>query len=410
MSNHCTNRNQLAALTLVPAFFFIPISAAPAYLSIFIATLLALTTAKSRAQLSSSFKHPLSLAFYAFAGSALLSLLWTENLEQGYEFAERYLIYLFFPLILITIQKQYFHLYLGAFLAGVGLTEFLSYGLWLDLWDWDRGYANNAINDDHLPFAGHILYSPIAAFAAFIMLNRLFEQWSNTNWPLRLLLMFFISTIVMNLFFTHGRTGMVAFLALVTFLIITRLYHYKLKALLAATMVSIMLPISAYYTLDDFQKRVDIGYQDIIELTENKNAISSIGNRVMNWWGGLQMFSQYPLAGVGLGDFEQHYIAFMDTQNIQYVSSVNPHNQYIFTASTSGLLGLFPLLAIFLILIRTTYQDYRQQREHLMIKAGLILLFLVICLAESYLWRSNTSLMLIMFCAILFERNPKNAK
>jgi O-antigen ligase len=40
-----------------------------------------------------------------------------------------------------------------------------------------------------------------------------------------------------------------------------------------------------------------------------------------------------------------------------------------------------------------------------MVRVALPLLFAVICLAESYLWRSNTGLMFVAFSSILYSDN-----
>jgi len=406
------NNYKTSGILLIPAFFFIPISVAPAYFFILFALVSLWIQPNLKDHLINSFKHPLTLAFYLFAGIALLSLLWTDDTQQGMWFAQRYIIYLFFPLILLAIDRKLFSLYLSAFLAGIGLTELLSYGLWLDVWEWERHSANNSPEDDHLPFIGHILYSPIAAFATFLMLNRLIEKWHNTSKMHRAILIFFSLSIMLNLFFTHGRIGMVALMALITLLIGIKLYHRKLKALAISALIVCAIPITAYYTLNDFQKRIDIGYNDIVQLIEHNNANSSIGHRLVNWWASIHIVQEHPVLGVGLGDFKTHYIDFMEQQNIIFVPSANPHNQYLFSATTSGALGLISLLTIFFLWLKMTYQN----REHLTIKLGLITLMAVISLGESYFWRSNTALLLILFSALLFSpklitgenQNPKS--
>jgi O-antigen ligase len=80
------------------------------------------------------------------------------------------------------------------------------------------------------------------------------------------------------------------------------------------------------------------------------------------------------------------------------MNTFNPHNQFLFDLSTMGILGGVSLVALLFTPIFFAGDDDEEKHR---IKMALLILFLVICLGESYLWRSNTRLMFVTFNAIL---------
>ncbi|WP_321276034.1 O-antigen ligase family protein [Thiomicrorhabdus indica] len=400
---HFQSQNQLnyrarkaSEFLIIPAFFFLPIQAAPVNSLLVLAIFFWLFTGNLKQQLVEAWQHPLTKAFLFFAFSAWISLLWTENIDLGLWFAKKYITYLVFPIVLLLIRPDFLRYYLGAFFAGIALSELLSYGLWLDIIELERA------NPDHTAFIGHILYSPIVAFATYIMLSRLVLFWKEQPIWQKITLMFFSSTIIVNLFFTHGRTGMVALIFLLFTLLLLKFPNHKVKAILGSFFISATLLTTTYFSLNDFKQRVDVAYHDIEQLINHQNAVTSVGNRLVNWVYSAQMIQQNPILGVGLGDYGEEFSLIAKQQNFQTVeSSINPHNQYLFSWTTSGIIGIISLFTLFWVMIQLTYKTQTNKEIHV-IRWGLIVLFAVICLAESYLWRSNTGLLLLLFSALLF--------
>lgn len=397
---------KVAHFLLIPAFFFLPIQAAPVNSLLVLAMILWLFTGNLLQQLQQAWQHPLSKAFLFFAFAALISLLWTEDINQGLNFSEKYIPYIVFPILVLLIRPDFTKYYLGAFFAGIALSELLSYAMWLGITD--MGKAPDDPNLwDHTAFIGHVLYSPIVAFAAYIMLSRLVLGWEFLKTWQRASLVLFSTTIIVNLFFTHGRTGMVALLGLLFVLFFLRFPKAKFKAIFLSLILATAIPSIAYHTLDDFKQRVDVGREDFRHLFENQNAETSLGHRVMNWHSSLKMIEQQPVFGVGIGDYAQEYEQIMQQKGIQYWASDNPHNQYLFSAATSGILGTLSLAGIFLTLAWLIYRDYRARPDDELnpLKVGFLVLFMIICLAESYLWRSNTTLVFVLFSALFFQHH-----
>ena len=79
----------------------------------------------------------------------------------------------------------------------------------------------------------------------------------------------------------------------------------------------------------------------------------------------------------------------------------NPHNQYLFTWAEQGLLGLTALLSMFMVMI---YCFARQNNFEGKLGVGLILSFMIGCLANSWLFDFATAFMLVLFVAALRTR------
>jgi O-antigen ligase len=75
----------------------------------------------------------------------------------------------------------------------------------------------------------------------------------------------------------------------------------------------------------------------------------------------------------------------------------NPHNQYLFVLTTTGVLGG---AALALVLLPPTLWR-RQDPELDGLRLALLVFIGAICMLESYLWRSNTSLLYVLFAVAL---------
>ena len=147
--------------------------------------------------------------------------------------------------------------------------------------------------------------------------------------------------------------------------------------------------LAAYQTSDYFAQRVDAIGTDLQSFEQNPN--TSVGQRMVYWATSWAVFTEHPLIGVGSGDFQAEYTRAKPEKWAMTPDSYNPHNQYLMTGVTTGLLGLAALAAIFAFAARGG--DARSRT----VLAG----FAVVCLFESYLWRSNTALAFAVLVAVL---------
>ena len=137
---------------------------------------------------------------------------------------------------------------------------------------------------------------------------------------------------------------------------------------------------------------MNAGIGDVTSFSENPN--SSVGGRIVFAIQTFDMYKQNMLVGVGTGDLLIEYPKYVKEEFNEVVNPYNPHNQYLMVAATTGSIGLFFLLAIFYLGFKHSNSQGR----------AIIFGYIMICLVESYLWRSNTGLAFIYFVAIFTQR------
>ncbi len=378
-------------------FFFLPGHVAPAYTLtglILVVTLLEGDLAAKWTQLRGD---PLFWIFQAFFWIVPFSLLWTEDTQSGLKMAGRYGFFLLSPLYLTVARRELAPRCIAVFLAGCAMSEALAYYNWLQMLhfpDWPRGIRVRKDLEDTAPFVDHILYAPILAWAGYLAAR---QALSGTLGRRIGYLLLTLATLG-NLVFSGGRAGQLAFLVLLVILAFQRLA----KRPVAAALVSIALVggIAALgYTGNDYLRaRVD---ETIRETSQSeKNIATSTGQRFTFYANTLRLFAEHPLFGVGAGDFEQEYAQINKRHSPDWMTTNNPHNQYLFVLTTTGVLGgAILLLAYFPPILWRRRQDALAQ-----LRVGLAVFIGFISLFEDYLWRSNTSLLFVLFAALLLSQ------
>jgi len=378
-------------------FFFLPGHVAPAYTLtglILVVTLLEGGLAAKWTQLRGD---PLFWIFQAFFWIVPFSLLWTEDTQSGLKMAGRYGFFLLSPLYLTVARRELAPRCIAVFLAGCAMSEALAYYNWLQMLhfpDWPRGIRVRKDLEDTAPFVDHILYAPILAWAGYLAAR---QALSGTLGRRIGYLLLTLATLG-NLVFSGGRAGQLAFLVLLVILAFQRLA----KRPVAAALVSIALVggIAALgYTGNDYLRaRVD---ETIRETSQSeKNIATSTGQRFTFYANTLRLFAEHPLFGVGAGDFEQEYAQINKRHSPDWMTTNNPHNQYLFVLTTTGVLGgAILLLAYFPPILWRRRQDALAQ-----LRVGLAVFIGFISLFEDYLWRSNTSLLFVLFAALLLSQ------
>jgi O-antigen ligase len=126
---------------------------------------------------------------------------------------------------------------------------------------------------------------------------------------------------------------------------------------------------------------------------------TSVGLRLTYWSNAWRIFISSPLIGIGAGDYPVEYEKMNARYSPQWELAWNPHNQYLLALTSAGLLGgIALLLTLGFPLVRRSPQDGLQR-----LRIAVPILFIVICLFESYLMRSNTSMAYVVFSAGLWR-------
>ena len=395
-----SNLSNLNSILLGGVFFSIPTHVAPAYVLTGLMLLVWLAQGQYRHRLVALATHPVVWVMLAYDGAYLLGLLWTENMREGWRMIGKQTFFLLFPLYLSCVRREHAKYYLGAFILSVTISELLAYYNWAQkhyFLDWPKGISANKDPMDIAPFVDHIMYSPILALGAYLLGHALLfgAPSARQRWVYGI----FLCTMTANIFISGGRAGQVAYFSLMALLVVQRFARRPVLALLGAMGTVVVLFTCAYFLSDTFSTRADLAWQQARDFQTHPN--TSVGLR-MNWaitaW---QLFCEHPLWGVGTGDFTDAFAQLAARIAPGVDTTFNPHNQYLFALTTLGLLGGVTLLSV--LFLPLWWWRHQTQPESLpRIRLALVFLFCVINFSESYLWRSNTALMFVVFSAVFY--------
>lgn len=387
-------------------FFLIPIQIAPAYVISAIILLLWLFEGGLKEKWLELKSNPVFWLFQAYFWFFVLSLLWTENLDEGLRMVRRNILFLLSPVFMTIAQRLNPGRCMAFFLSSVGMCVVLAYYNWLRLHflhGFPPGLMVSKSTGDTAPFVDRIMYSPILAFAGYLVAEMAIQARG------RLLkmsaCMLFFAAIAGNLIFSDGRAGQVSFVGLMILLTCRHLKRSPMKAMAAALLITAAFAALAYMGNASFRYRADLALYELMHYREmagqSRINHSSTGLRLTFWSNSLQIFLENPIAGVGAGDFSSSYAEVNRKNTPAVVATINPHNQYLFVMTTTGIFGGVLLLAMYLPpgLWRSDASEWGHA------KSGLSVLFILISLFESYVWRSNTCLMFVLLSSMLYCRS-----
>ena len=325
--------------------------------------------------------------------SLAISLLWSDSYSWGFDMLLKEKNLLFLPILITLIKEEEREILIKLFILSMSISELISYAIKFGI----IAPFLRATVDDPTPFMSHIFYNPFLTFTIYLLLFYLFN--SKENLFIKLISIFFIITMSINQFITGGRAGQVAFFALVV-LAIFQFLKVNLKSILIV-FIGIPLIFTLFYNSSTiFKQRVDLAISNI--KTYKKNPNTSVGKRLVYSKNTLCVIKKYPIFGAGIGDFPNEYEKCSqknNTTNIQIINH-NPHNMYLFTLATGGVLSFIALLFTLFAQIKIGVST-KDKLAYPMV--ALAVLYLIIMFSETYLLQHNSTAMFVLFSAILFK-------
>jgi len=289
---------------------------------------------------------------------------------------------------------------LTAFAAAMILTLLLSLALSANLLPpakWLRGTAENAT-----VFKFQITQNLLMAFAAYFFASVAAAEsvkWRRLAWYGLALLAF-----VDVLFLVRGRTGQVALLVLTIYFFAR---HLRWRGLVIGILATLLAVLAAWYFSSLFRDRLALTTAEYerskVEAAADES--SSVGLRLEWYRNTLRLIAQRPVFGAGTGGFPHAYAGFVTDP--QAVKPAHPHNQFLLTATETGVIGLGALLAVFVWLGKSTSRIADPLRREL--ARGLLMTFVIGCLFNSLLIDHTEGLFFVWMTALAFggvDRRP----
>jgi len=351
--------------------FTLPLSRASTAIATALILILFIFSPEQRRKVVDIWRMPAAKWIVIFVFYYFLSLLITttpghswEQWKEGLRYLVPYLYLLPAGVMAVTMKKHYLVIVLSAFLAGMLVSEILSYLIYFGIWEKKR-FLISALNPT--PFMHHIQYSTFLALTALLLLDRIIRE-VHRRYQLFYALFFF--AVVGTLFLINGRTGQVAFL-LGLFVLAFAQFKNKIKALTIALLLTVVVIGGAYSLSENFRGRVQVAQSDIVNMVENNNYQTSLGYRVGVTILSFPLIEKHPILGTGVVDTMQMIRdgACECFANDYWLKRANHlQNQYLQILVEIGLVGLGLLLVMLYRVARIPLQSeaYRNLKIILM--------------------------------------------
>jgi O-antigen ligase len=194
----------------------------------------------------------------------------------------------------------------------------------------------------------HIWFANINAVGVYAALSFILFRSSPQEPRKRTLLIVFIVLALISILLSISRTSWFGMIA--TCIVLAYLYTNKKRIFSITMAVGISGCLLAYYFIPFIHDRINIIYTDIsVYNATGGDTYSSLGDRFLMWKSAIKMFLTNPIFGIGTGDYVttiKSYVSsgLLPTRMLEYNQ---PHNMYLFSLATNGIIGLGALLFIF---------------------------------------------------------------
>ena len=304
------------------------------------------------------------ITLFVFIVYNLISLLWTQDIFFALKYIAKYRHFLLIPAFYIYFDKQYTRHIISGFLAGMFISELVSYGLFFDLFTYKGKTSHNPA-----PFMDHISYSVFLAFTSIILLNRIFYT---KNFKEQILYILFFTTVTINLFLNGGRTGQIIFIILVTMLFFFNIKN-KIKAFSITLGTLFIIFVSTYNFSPNFINRLHQADTEIQKMIYKHDYSGSFSNRVALWIIGIdQILDQKSLLGTGIGNDISQMQYYAEKNHIDYesIKQGDHHNAFITYTIQLGFIGLIILLSLFYFIFKLNIKDRYYRHLNILLITG----------------------------------------
>lgn len=335
----------------------------------------------------------------------LLGMLWTENNSFGLSKLENKLSFLLIPILFaishFSISRKQF---MNVLLFSLLLSLLINYGLALHT---SFTLAKSSVYDTLISanfsqLMHRSYYCNYLIIGCLVILDRMFKKEA-----IGLYLILF-SLFSIGIFQTLAKSGILTYFLLIPAFLFWQLLKTKQYRSILICLSGFVISIALLAKIDNPIKTRFQLIPDALENFESKNnpSIESNTSRLLMWSTSIDVFKEFPFAGVGTGDYDD----VLTKKNESYGNSgvamhrYNSHNQFLNTMVQLGLLGLVVLIMLFLNGFKMAYQQ-----------KNIIGLFTLSCFFLNFLFESfiESQAGIILFCLLpltLFHLKSKNQK
>lgn len=332
-------------LFLVFSFFFFRAGMTLSIVALAVLAIVRVITSDNKCQAKSFFRHPIYFPLMLLFAVPVITGFWSDDGDYMQDILRIRLPFLILPPVFYVIpslkKKRIRDLLLVGSILGILsvipiLIEFFR----------DRAAILEGLSQGvpmKVPMH-HVHYSSALAF--FAVMNG-YEAWNShhNRQKIHLSIGLILGALVL---FLAVRTGIA--LMLVGVLLLT-LYKWRENSINRKTLwgivgLAMVLIVGSIFLFPSLKNRLTYTLEDISSLDETNNLGYSDGLRWASNQIANDIYKDYPYFGIGHGDMAYEMELGFFEKYAQY-PGVFPHNQYLYEAVCSGLLGLLIFMGIF---------------------------------------------------------------
>jgi O-antigen ligase len=216
--------------------------------------------------------------------------------------------------------------------------------------------------------ANYILYSQLLAMA-IVLLSVLYRH--ETSSRLRWLYLVVMAAFYVGLLSGDGRSGMLAVVVLLPFVF----FNIFPRASTVKVVVVCILATAVLLLSPRVQTRIEAAVNDM-KLMQSEVTETSLGYRYQMWRTAAAVVSAHPLLGAGPDGFNKAWHSTPRTG--QGIDFVEPHNAFLYYASSYGLPGLAALVWLYVAVLLTGW------RRRATLEGAVLFAFAVVCILGSF--------------------------
>lgn len=350
--------NNLLFWGLCLTFFFIPIATSPAVIAGLVSLAIWILSGKFLYDRDKWLKQSWTLPVIIFMLLPWAGLIWTNDVNKGLDFATKSYYWLFaFAIASLSFQSS--ETFIKVFLSGLTFTVTLSLMQFVGMTPMPKGYPAG--------FMGHITHSLFIVFG-LLLLSFYFGKLHNKKVKIFIFLLMIL--YFLNLIVGYGRVGYLAFL-ISSPLIIKKIVGRK-HIIKTAWIITILIGISILSPT--VKIRIDQAVTEIKQY-DTGNLNTSIGRRFYMWEGAIKIFLKNPILGVGTGGYQK---AMNDYAALRlrplHIRFSQPHNSFLYMASSFGIIGIISLLWLFTVFLRKGWRSRNDVVGFSILSFGIVLI------------------------------------
>ena len=401
----------LARWFAVLTLWLVPISTAGVNLGSGAFALMALTSPEVwRRAGSLRLRSPAGFTALVLFVALTLSVSYSASgLHEASDFLMKYRKLLFIPLLYLVFAgddaSAWASMAVWGLFAALGVTMLLTYTNYFGWTAWGPMHGPDVLTKPWV-FKDHISGGLMMAF--LVCLSFSLAKATKRAAGSKALYVVALLAMVNVLFVLQGRTGQVVAIAYIAIYLVIhatqfRRYDKRTRWLALLGTVTVCACVATFVLYSKHSRLADTG-QEITQF-ETQNKTTSMGVRLEFYRRSIELISQRPIAGFGVGSVRSEFERLASTQSgARATMASNPHNEFFLMGVQLGLIGV-ALFVWFLVTVGKECQRLIEPARG--IANGYLFAFVVGCLANSLLLNFTEGNLFVFLIGILIAAAPR---